>query len=570
MIKKRQNNKTSLFFRLFILTGCLIITCLIGFSTFALITKGNFDTFFGGRGVISDVPVPPQDRETIIITKDSRNVVIQSGYNYVFQGSEYFGTKDYPIHLDGIFSQIDIHQGVAQNPLDAYIDGDNNYFWINKSWNEGIQGVFGVLSGTIVNFNLMGIITHSETSVAMAAILEAEGILYNCNNYIDISSYDHNGYSAGLVGELKGKIIKCNNYGRITANGYASGIAYKITGSITGSSNYGNIISTSSKAAGIAGTVIGSVKDSQNLANVEGNLGAAGVAIEVTGGSLIGCINGSQNKKINIYSSSAYSVGIVYNLKSVDENTGKISKCINYSDINGNSGAAGIGYYINGNIEESHNYGDITSHSKAIGIARKVQGNITKTNNYGSVFGANDYSVGIVLEMEGDLVDCQNSGFISTSDGSASGIVYNIIGNITRAKNTGKVQKTGWGGDKYVTGIASIAYGVISDSINNGQVIVENVASYMGGIAGRMTGQILNSESNGKIKQNNPYMPVTIGGITAVLHSDAQLGTPLIKDCIVTGGLQIWSLLADKHIIAFSFPSDSIQNCVGMGKLYNL
>lgn len=548
------------------MTGCLIIACLIAFSTFALITKGKFDSFFGGRGVISAMPIPPAERETKIITPTSDNHIIESGYNYVFEPSDEWGTKDNPIDL----GEINIEAGTADNPLDVYIDGKNNYFKVDKSHGESDEGVFGVLSGQLVNCNFVGNFSNSESAVVVAAVLEANGVLYNCNNYIDISSYNNDGYSAGLVGELKGKVIKCSNYGNITANGYASGIAYKVTGSITGSSNYGKIESKSSKAAGIAGIVMGSVKDCQNLGDVTANRGAAGIAIEVINGSLIGCINGSQDNKIKIYSSSAYSVGIVYDLKSTDGSIGIISRCINYSDIEGNSGAAGIGYNIEGDIQESQNYGDISSYSTASGIAVNIAGNIVKTNNSGWVKGNNDYSVGLVLTMQGNITDCQNSGYISTSGGSASGIVYNITGNITRAKNTGKVQKTGWSGDKYVAGIACTAYGVISDSINNGQVIADNIASFLGGIAGRITGQILNSESNGEIEQNNTYMPVTAGGITAVLSSDTQFGTPLIKDCIVTGKLNIRSSLAQTGIIAYSFPEGSIVNCVGSGKLYNL
>jgi hypothetical protein len=549
------------------LTGCLIVVCLIGFSTFALVTKGNFDTFFGGKGVITSKPIPPSGRDTIIITKENKDdVVIESGYNYIFKGSSSWGTISKPIDL----SKLNIIIGLEDEPFDAYIEGNNNYFKVDKKQGKELQGAFGVLSGAIVNFNLVGTLSNSPTSLTLASILEVDGVLYNCNNYINISSYNNDGYSAGLVGEAKGKIIKCNNYGTITANGYASGIAYKVTGSITDSYNYGIIESKSSKAAGIAAIVNGTVKNSQNLANVSGNLGAAGIAIEVNGGSLINCVNGTFDRKISIYSSSAYSVGIVYNLKSIEASTGKISKCINYSDINGNSGAVGIGYYVQGDIEESKNYGQISSYSAAAGIAQYLEGNIAKSKNYGTVIGNNDYSIGLVLTILGNIIDCQNSGYIKTSGGSASGIVFDIEGNISRVKNTGIVQKIGWGNDSYVTGIASKAKGKISDTINNGDVIADNIAKFLGGIAGEMTGQILNSESNGKIIQNNAYQHVTAGGITAVLDNNSSYGVPLIKDCIVTGGLQLKSNSSDKGIIAYSYPKKSIVNCVGMGVLYNL
>lgn len=548
------------------MAGSLIIACFLIFSTFAIIVKGNFNTFFGGKGVISSMPVPPENRQTKVISYNNDNHVIESGYNYVFETSDNWGTKENPIDL----AQFDITPGTKDQPLDAYIDGKNNYFKIDLDQDEAKNGIFGVISGAIVNLNLIGNVASSEKCTALAAVLEVQGVLYNCNNYIDISSYGNNEYAAGLVGEVKGKIIKCNNYGKIMANGYASGLAYKVIGDVIDSKNYGEVQSMSSKAAGVAGVVTGTVKNCQNLANIRGNEGAAGIAVDVIGGSIIGCVNGSSDKKIQVYASSAYSVGIIYNLISTEQNLGKVSKCINYSNIDGNYGACGIGFEIDGDIEDTKNYGDITSHSTAVGIAKKVKGNISNTQNLGSIIGDNDFAIGIVLDIEGDITNCNNSGYILTSGGNASGIAYRLQGNITGSKNTATVQKKGWGGDKNVAGIAAIAYGLIENCINNGQIIVDHIAQYVGGIAGEMTGKIFNCESNGKIRQYDLYTYVNVGGIAAVLNNNSQYGMPIINNCIVTGGLDVYSTIAGKGIIAYQYPKGSIVNCIGMGQLYNL
>jgi hypothetical protein len=568
MIKEELDKKRNLFFKPLIIIVCLVILGLLSFTSYALITQGNFGALFGGKGTISDRPVPPSNRETIIITKHNKDdVVIQSGYNYVFQGEEKWGTEKHPIDLNS----INLIKGAQDEPLDAYIDGGNNYFKYNLISQEASSGLLGVFSGAIVDFNIYkGNGGNHPKAAVFASVLTSQGVIYNCSNFLDVSSYGKDEFSAGFVENLEGTIIKSVNYGDITANGYASGFANIVKGKIYNCKNYGKIESKDSKAAGIANEVLGSIKNAQNLGKIDANKGAAGIAIKVKGGEVADCVNGSSQINVQIYASSAQSVGIVYEVKSVEVNgqtqKGIISRCINYADIDGHE-AFGIAYSVQGDVTDSKNYGLITSYDSCAGIADYIEGNLTNTQNHGAIIGDNEKASGLVHKIKGNIIGCQNNGDVKTAGGHASGIAFEFNGYIINSKNLGQVRKTSWDINKYAAGVVSVGYGQIINCQNQGQIIVDNLASYVGGIAAIMSGQIINTQSSGKIIQNNMYQPITVGGIAAVLNNE---NSPLIEDCVFSGGFDIKSNQARKHYIAYEYPSGTIKNCVGMGKEYNL
>ncbi|HEY8443878.1 MAG TPA: hypothetical protein VIL24_03685 [Clostridia bacterium] len=544
---------------------CIIIFSLallgtISFTTFAL-TSDSFGALFNGYvNVVSpDLKKPdmPQ-RQTVIITKDSTDIVIQSGYNYIFEGNQDWGSKDNPIDLNN----YTVIKGTLDKPLDAYIDGGGYYFKLNLNYLQAPNGLLGVFSGAISNFNLYaGQIEPSSEAVVFASTLTKDGVIFNCENYVNASAYQ--GAAAGFVKVAEGLISKSVNYGKIDANSFAAGIAYSVKGKLVNCENYGEIESKNEQAAGIAWTVHGALNNCQNFGNILGNKGAAGIAVKADGAAINNCKNGLNNEKdkIKIKANSGPAAGIVFEAF----NGSAIINCANYASINGR-GAFGVCYSVIGNIIDTQNYGDMTSYQSSAGIADTVQGELTRVYNYGNIIADNTKASGLAHSVIGNINESHNLGQVSTIGGSAVGLVYEIKGNITDSSNSGIVQKTGWG-NANVAGIACLAEGKIESVKNLGRIVVENTAQYVGGIAAVMKGQILNSSSEGKIAQNNEYQFAIIGGITAVLEN---VQGALIKDSRFIGGFEIKSKSANYHPIACNYPKGSIVNCSGMGIIYDL
>jgi hypothetical protein len=535
---------------------------LVSFTTFAL-TTGNFDMLFGGlfNVVSKDLKKPGMpDRTTIIIGKNSTGVVIQSGYNYVFEGEQNWGSKNNPIEL----SKYAIQKGDSKNPLDAYIDGRGLYFKLDLNAQQAADGFLGVFSGAIVDFNIyQGSITHASEVAVFASTLTKDGVIYNCSNHINISSYT--GVSVGFVKTVEGLISKSVNHGRIDANAYSAGIAYSVKGRLVNCENYGAIESKNDIAAGIAWSVQGVLNNCHNFGNVSGNKAAAGVAAKADGATINNCKNGYENdkNKTTISANSGPSVGIIYEAN----NRSAISSCVNYANMNG-SGVFGIGYNINGDITDTKNYGNMTSYQTCAGIANNVQGLLSGVYNYGNINAQNSKASGLAHSVTGNISDSYNIGQVQSDGGSAVGLVYQFQGNISESANEGVIKKTGWGNEEYVAGIAGSAQGKIENSKNKGRIIIDNTAKYAGGITAIMKGQIISCNSEAEIAQNNQYAPIIVGGITAVLENpNAQ-----IRDSRFFGGLSIKSTDAStkKHYIACIYPPGSIVDCAGMGQIFNL
>ncbi|HEY8419167.1 MAG TPA: hypothetical protein VIL03_01900 [Clostridia bacterium] len=550
----------NLIIRCCIILFSVVILGLVSFTTFAL-TNDNFDALLGGlfNVISSDIKRPEMpNRTTIIITKDSTDIVIQSGYNYIFKGSHDWGSKNNPIDLN----KYAIIKGASNKPLDAYIDGRGYYFKLDLNRQQAADGYLGVFSGAIVDFNLyQGNIEHSPETALFASTLTKEGVIYNCSNYINLSSYE--GVCAGFVKNAEGLISKSVNYGKVEANGYAAAFAYSVKGRLVNCENYGVVESKNEQAAGIAWAVQGSLNNCLNFGSVLGNKAAAGIAVRAEGAILLNCKNGFENdkNKILIRASSGPAVGIIYEAF----NKSLISNCANFANIDG-SGAFGIGYNIYGDIIDTKNHGNMSSYQTCAGIANNVQGALSKVYNYGNITTQNSRASGLVHSLTGNINDSHNLGQVQTSDGSAAGLVYQIQGNIIDSTNNGIIKKTGWSSE-YVAGLAGIAEGKIENSKNKGKITIDNNAQYIGGIAAVMKGQIINCNSESEIAQNNEHQFITVGGIAAVLEN---IQGALIKDSRFFGGFNIKSRSANKHYIACIYPTGTIVNCAGMGQIYNL
>ena len=179
-------------------------------------------------------------------------------------------------------------------------------------------------------------------------------------------------------------------------------------------------------------------------------------------------INIAESCSINTGGNSGSVVGYMYN-------TGKISGCKNYANLNQVNG--GIVGNIAGSITVSDciNYGDIQNGSGGIVGGSNgtdweeftnVQHSIINCGNYGNITNSRDYTGGIVGFVKGNVLNCYNVGNITTNRIYAAGIAGSAYGNIKNCYNLGNVQ-CGMGN---VGGIGGSTTGKIENCYNKGDI----------------------------------------------------------------------------------------------------
>ena len=179
-------------------------------------------------------------------------------------------------------------------------------------------------------------------------------------------------------------------------------------------------------------------------------------------------INIAESCSINTGGNSGSVVGYMYN-------TGKISGCKNYANLNQVNG--GIVGNIAGSITVSDciNYGDIQNGSGGIVGGSNgtdweeftnVQHSIINCGNYGNITNSIDYTGGIVGFVKGNVLNCYNVGNITTNRIYAAGIAGSAYGNIKNCYNLGNVQ-CGMGN---VGGIGGSTTGKIENCYNKGDI----------------------------------------------------------------------------------------------------
>jgi len=202
-------------------------------------------------------------------------------------------------------------------------------------------------SAVIKNLNVDGVVYKGVQAGGIVSY--NEGLIYNCNSYVSVSTFSTGG---GIAGNNRGRIIFCANYGTITGIQNIGGIAGANINHISNSTNQGEI-SADSIAGGIAGHInsangyigyclnIGTVKSSGNRIG-----GIAGANTNPSRPTITNSINAGYVKGDNNIG------GIV----GADVQTQKaiIVNCININVVEGNGNVGAIVGTPNPNVTNCH------------------------------------------------------------------------------------------------------------------------------------------------------------------------------------------------------------------------
>jgi hypothetical protein len=287
-----------------------------------------------------------------------------------------------------------------------------------------------------------------------------------------------------------------------------------VEGSVNENSPQAN---TSTNIAGIVGYVNGAA----NLENLTNKADvtmvrsyAGGIAGYVNGAAVFtSCVNYGE---INGF---YYTGGVAGRA-----DTASFDECFNYGDVTGRSigqYCGGItGYVVTAGLTGCKNYGDITlgaatNTNYAGGISGYGNGAAAFTDcwNYGDVTTGYMYAGGIVGYLtSGTITSCTNFGTIMDPNGYGGGIAALITtGTIRNCVNRGLVT-----GDIIKGGIVSrLGAGTVTGCVNYGNVQLNALASWAGGIAGDMNGagKIMNCRNEGNITGGIvSYLGGIIGG----------------------------------------------------------
>ena len=256
--------------------------------------------------------------------------------------------------------------GNSKNIKNLYIDSSSSF-----------QGLFGFIEqGEILNVNVYGSITNTQTHTGGIAGMIKIGKIENCKNYANVTADSSSSdvprvQVAGIIGYGEGiDIKKCINYGEITSKGggYIGGII---------ASSWGN------------GKVI---EDCINYGKITGYEGIA-----------IGGIAGN-----------------------IGENT--IQRCVNKENVISEKGACqggivgGIWQDSGGEIIDCYNIGRIEGKNIISGICGENKSNIDIENCYtiGQIVAKTDASA-LANEHNGAIANIENSYFLDTCGAAGSG-----------------------------------------------------------------------------------------------------------------------------------------------------
>jgi len=322
--------------------------------------------------------------------------------------------------------------------------------------------------GIIYNLNIENSVIIGEKT--MGSII-GEGTVQNCQSgaYVLDLSLNQDNFSGGIVGS--GSAAYCTYTGVMRGDG---GIVGK--GEAMYCHNKGDIRSQE-RTAGIVEQ--GAAVYCNNTGSVIGSMSSAGI---IGYGDAAYCTNEG-----DVYSQNGYAGGIAVTGKDV-----AITYCYNRGNVCSASYRAG-GIVAKGDAMYSHNSGEISG-SQCGGIMG--EGNAVYCFNEGTVNG--DTCVGGIAG-NGNAKYCYNTGDVS-SDHPKSSYVGGIIGEyipnvedylIECCFNTGKVV-----GISYVGGIAGRNRGDIVNCYNTGDI---SGVKYVGGIEGENYYNIENCYSIGKV-----------------------------------------------------------------------
>ncbi len=256
-------------------------------------------------------------------------------YNQTGSSWEEIGTQD----IGGIKPFAGTFEGGNHSITGLYIN-DNNI----------IQGLFGIVTGTIQNLTVAGEINGSSVIGGIAA--QCGGKITNCRSRVNITAQREAG---GIVGTLSGGVIsESDNEGNILLQNketYAGGIAgHNIGGVIEKCNNSGKIENDSdgfrNKIGGIAGFLDnGEIHGSHNTGDIVSSAETASYTADtsqnyvggIVGYSSYGIITDSDNSGV-VYNAADYAGGIAGLL----QNECLVSDCINNGTVSGQGYVGGI------------------------------------------------------------------------------------------------------------------------------------------------------------------------------------------------------------------------------------
>lgn len=308
--------------------------------------------------------------------------------------------------------------------------------YVKKEGN--FAGIFGN-SDTIQNLTVSNSYIEATGGCAGGIVAAVrEGNLVNCHNKntIVVAKLQVIG---GVAGQSAGaKVQQCTNSGEIiskaeNASGCAGGIVGLITAGTSASDckNFGKINSKGAENGGIVGQSKGNIEKCMNFGIIDGGrdsngYGVTGGIAGKSSGTIIKCINkGTINSKGTRAGGIAGGIGTA----------GTIIKCINTGNINGDFQNGGIVGGLNGTVEQCYNNGTIRGIHRLGGICGII------CNMYESTI-KNCYNTGSIIPEKSSKYPSENIQFIGgiigwMSSNETSGTISNNY-NIGKIEIAGK------------------------------------------------------------------------------------------------------------------------------------
>ena len=451
------------------------------------------DSFAGGEGTAEN-PYQISTAAELAYLAQLSNAGSSGVSNSYGEGTYYILTND--INLANIpWTPISYAGGSSYSwkYFGGYFDGNDKIItglYFNDPNKFGV-GLFGGISGTVVNLKIEGSIKAAHRSAGLAYYLN-EGTVENVVAYVNVTTVSNTSdgcYTAGLLGTSKNSIIKnCKNYGNVSGvQRYVAGIVGTISsGEIKNCSNYANILggtdTYSNYIAGIAGNADSSIVECENYGFITGKTYVAGIVgrnynivkkcnnygvVDATGaysGGIVGDMYNDISECINyadIYSSSTHQGGVVGRLYNRVE-TGKdntMSQCINYGKVNNSTTSTNalcggvVGNVVrftadnvtyNSYVKNVTNYGDVNCDASFTGavVGSCNGGDVSNSINYGNVYAGQASYVGGIAGSNynyGSVNYCVNYGLIIGGDsvGQICGQLTSTsvaIGNVSEGK----------------------------------------------------------------------------------------------------------------------------------------
>lgn len=409
------------------------------------------------------------------------------GLNTDSSGNSIFAT----IGADGKVSNLKVYSSNFENGAIAKVNNgiiDNVTGLGNTVTGTGnVGGLVGTNNGTIQNSNDRSTVISQGSAIAggLVGTNTNNGIIENSTTESAVTSEGASGASMGGIAGTNNGTIK-----NVDSLGVTSGLYIKTDGTI---------VSTSNNVGGIVGTNTGTINSAYNESIVTGQDNVGGIAgtntntiEDVSNASSVTSDTNSTTK------SSEYVGGLV------GSNTGSITDGRNNGTITGQDFVAGMVGYNGENSKLSNLVNDdaaeIIGENYIGGIAGFNEGTISadesNLTNKGQITGQT-YVGGIAGVNSGTIKNVNNNIILNVKDKKTSAKYFGGIAgiNATIQKDTNGNLIKDINGDLLVETDFNKIKAKITNATNKGNITAEN-ATYVGGIAGQNSGELINLNGN--------------------------------------------------------------------------